>query len=159
MNPRQQGALTSFSRAVRELKATGVIRSDRYLGDIAEFLCADAYGIVLEGNLREGGHDGRRGDLKVQVKFGGGKKTNVDLGDPDSYDELYVVLGQYSVVRSKAFDGDFLVYKLTAQEVRAMKQRSGKFSCGSSRFNCPPDRVIRMDKEEALGSDAQPKNC
>ena len=145
MDPRQKAALTKFAEAVTELKAAGVIRSDRYLGDVAEFLCADAFGIHLEKNLREGGHDGHRGTLKVQVKFGGGKKTNVDLGDPNVYDELFVVLGQGSVVRSARFDGDFLVYKLTAEEVRGMKRPGGKYSCGSARFSCTPDHVIRLN--------------
>jgi hypothetical protein len=145
MDIRQRAALSKFAESVTELKAAGVIRSDRYLGDVAEFLCADAFGIRLENNLREGGHDGYRGGLKVQVKFGGGKKTNVDLGDPDAYDELFVVLGQGSVVRSAGFDGDFLVYKLTAEEVKRMKRPGGKYSCGSARFARTPDHVIRLD--------------
>jgi hypothetical protein len=137
--------MVKFAEAVSELKAAGVIRSDRYLGDVAEFLCADAFGIVLENNLREAGHDGRRGDLRVQVKFGGGKKLNVDLGHPDAYDEIYIVLGQGSVLRSPSHKGDFLVYKLTADEVRGMQRQGGKFSCGSARFRCNPDHVIHLD--------------
>jgi hypothetical protein len=145
MEPRQRKALARFAQAVAELRDTGVIRSHRYLGDVAEFLCADAFDIELEENLREGGHDGRRSDLKVQVKYGGGKKTNVGLGNPDAYDELFVVLGRGSVVRSKKFDGDFLVYRFTSDEVRKLKNRSGGFSCGSSQFARDPDHIIRLD--------------
>jgi hypothetical protein len=146
MDQRQRAAIAKFSEAVAELKVAGVIRSDRYLGDVAEFLCADAFGIKLEQNLREGGHDGRRGDVKVQVKYGGGKKTNVDLGNPNAYGELYVVLGRGSIVRSSRYDGDFLVYKLTADQVRALKNGSGGYSCGGSQFSRAPDLVIRLDE-------------
>lgn len=145
MEQHQRAALKKFAEAVAELKDSGVIRSDRYLGDVAEFLCADAFGIQLEENLREGGHDGRRGDLKVQIKYGGGKKTNMDLGNPDAYDELYAVLGSGSVVRSRNFDGDFLVYRLTSDEVRKLKNPSGRFSCGASRFARDPDHIIHLN--------------
>lgn len=74
------------------------MRSDRYLGDLAEFLCADALDIDLASNLRKIGHDGTRVEVRVQVKYGGGKKTNVDLGDPDTYQEIYIVLGEESTL-------------------------------------------------------------
>ena len=36
-------ALTGFTASIEALKASGVIRSHRYLGDIAGYLSADAY--------------------------------------------------------------------------------------------------------------------
>ncbi len=150
MNDKQRAALVQFGQAVRELKACGVLRSDRFLGDIAEFLCAGAYGIQLVENLREVGHDGMRDGRRVQVKYGGGKKTNMDLGNPDKYDEVYVVLGEGSVMRSTLHAGDFLVYVLQADEVQFMKSKKGTYSCGRSRFAYPPDRVINLsDLEQA----------
>ncbi|MFH0977258.1 MAG: hypothetical protein V1874_15875 [Spirochaetota bacterium] len=149
MNKRQRCALVDFRRSIEELKATGVIRSDRYLGDIAEFLCADAYEIDLATNLRQAGHDGLRQDQRVQIKYGGGKKTNVDLGDPSTYDEVYVVLGRDSVVRKHANKADFLVYCLTAAEVRKIgTTRRGKYSCGASQFARPADRAILLSEAE-----------
>jgi len=144
MNERQKTAIEDFASVITELKAAGVIRSHRYLGDIAEFLCADAFDIVLSDNLREEGHDGMRGDVKVQVKYGGGKKTNVDLGNPDEYQEIYIVLGRESVVRTNAYNDDFIVYKLTSGEVRAMRRPSGNFSCGRGPLSREPDLRISM---------------
>lgn len=143
MNQRQQRAIISFAASIDELKDAGVIRSDRYLGDLAEFLCADAFGIDLVTNLRQAGHDGMREQLRAQIKYGGGTKTNVDLGDPSTYEEIYVVLGKESVVRRYAHDADFLIYKLTAEEVAAMGQtKKGKYSCGANPFLRAPDQVI-----------------
>ncbi|MHB1401708.1 MAG: DUF6998 domain-containing protein [Thiobacillus sp.] len=144
MNNRQKTAIENFASAITELNAAGVIRSHRYLGDIAEFLCADAFDIVLSDNLREEGHDGMRDDAKVQVKYGGGKKTNVDLGNPDEYQEIYIVLGRESVVRTKTYDEDFVVYKLTSDEVRTMCTPSGNYSCGRGPLSREPDLRISM---------------
>ncbi|MFY0523693.1 hypothetical protein ACN28I_11075 [Archangium gephyra] len=145
MNPRQSAASKDFARAINELKKAGVIRSHRYLGDIAEFLCADAFGIDLATNLRQVGHDGLRGKVRAEVKYGGGKKTNVDLGNPDAYDEVYVVLGRESVVRAPVHEGDFLVYIFTADEARAMKTPGGSYSCGASYFEKAPQHVISLE--------------
>lgn len=107
MNSRQQLAITKFKASIKELKDSGVIRSHRYLGDLAEFPCADALKIDLATNLRQAGHDGMRAQLRAQIKYGGGAKTNVDLGSPLTYEEVYVVLGKDSVVRSHPHDADF----------------------------------------------------
>ena len=144
MNNRQKAAIEAFATAISGLKEADVIRSHRYLGDIAEFLCADAFGIALSDNLREEGHDGMRGGVKVQVKYGGGKKTNVDLGNPDEYEEIYIVLGLESVVRTAGYDGDFVVYKLTSDEVRTMRTPKGKYSCGRGPLSRTPDICISM---------------
>jgi hypothetical protein len=149
MDERQQRALIRFNNSIRELKAAGVIRSDRYLGDIAEFLCADAFGIDLATNQRQAGHDGFRQNMKVQIKYGGGKKTNMDLGDPSTYDEVYVVLGKDSVVRKHVHPADFLVYRLTADEVRNIGTTpGGSYSCGTSQFDRPADRCISVIEGE-----------
>lgn len=149
MNQEQRIALLKFGSAIQELMDCGVIRSHRYLGDIAEFLCADEFGVVLENNLREVGHDGVVNESRVQIKFGGGKKTNIDLGNPASYDEVLVVLGKESVVRTHVSNADFLVYRLTADEVRALgTTRNGKYSCGSAQFAKLPDREVSLVSKE-----------
>ena len=150
MNQDQQKAIKAFASAISELNRTEVIRSHRYLGDIAEFLCADAFGIVLSENLREEGHDGMRGDVKVQVKYGGGKKTNVDLGNPNEYTEIYIVLGRESVVRTTEHAEDFVVYKLTADEVRTMRTKKGKYSCGRTPLSRKPDLLISIANLEDI---------
>lgn len=148
MNSRQQLAIINFKASIKELKDSGVIRSHRYLGDLAEFLCADSLKIDLATNMRQTGHDGMRTLMRAQIKYGGGTKTNVDLGNPFAYEEVYVVLGKDSVVRSHAHDADFLIYKFTSEEVVAMGQtKKGKYSCGASRFRRPPDEVIYLREQ------------
>ena len=61
-----------------------------------------------------------RKGFKVQIKYGGSKKTNIDLGNPDIYQEIYVVLGKDSVVRKHQAEADFLVYKLTSDDIKAI---------------------------------------
>lgn len=146
MNQQQNAAIHQFRSAVKALKAAGVIRSDRFLGDIAEFLCADALGVELSHNLRQHGHDGIRGGKRVQVKYAGGKKTNLDLGDPLAYDELYVVMGEESVVRNANEPGDFLVYRFLSEDVRTMQKPKGNYSCGKAALPARPTHVINLDK-------------
>lgn len=143
MNQRQKLAITNFSKAIKELKDAGVIRSHRYLGDLAEFICAKTFNIDLATNMRQTGHDGMREQLRAQIKYGGGTKTNVDLGDPTTYEEVYVVLGKESILRSHPHDADFIIYKLSSEEVSAMgTTKKGKYSCGAAPFRRPPDEAI-----------------
>ncbi|WP_315139142.1 hypothetical protein [Achromobacter marplatensis] len=143
MNEKQRVAIKQFIVAVRGLKDASVIRSHRYLGDLAEFLCADRLKVNLSTNLREVGHDGVRETLRAQIKYGGGKKTNMDLGDPSKYEEIYVVLGKESVIRKQLCDADFQIYKFTSAQVFAMgKNGKGGYSCGPKHFRRPPDERI-----------------
>lgn len=148
MNLNQKNALLAFGAAVELLKQAKVIRSHRYLGDIAEFLCAELTGIDLATNLRQVGHDGMRGELRAQIKYGGGKKTNIDLGNPANYDEIYVVLGEGSVLRTYSAPEEFIVYRLTASQVAALTPiANGRYSCGKRTFSGAPDFVIALSGE------------
>jgi hypothetical protein len=132
MNLQQKEAITNFHSAIKELRNVGVIRSDRYLGDLGEFLCADEFGINLATNLREVGHDGLRNTIKVEIKYGGGSKKNIDLGNPNNYEEVYIVLGKESVIRPIVDDADFLVYKLSATQVKLchlVSKADNTYSC------------------------------
>ena len=142
MDTRQKEAIARFSASIKELREAGVIRSHRYLGDLGEFLCADAFGIDLAKNLREVGHDGLREKLKVQIKYNGGAKTNIDLGDPAEYEEVYIVLGKNSVARPTEHPADYLVYVLSSAEVHAMRTPKGKYSCGKGQLPALPARAI-----------------
>ena len=145
MNNTQRRAIRNFFAAINELRETEVIRSHRYLGDLGEFLCADAFGIDLAQNLRQVGHDGMREDLRVQIKYNGGSKTNIDLGDPAEYDEVYVVLGVESVARPIAHLADYLIYVLSSEEVFAMRTPKGKYSCGKRQLPAEPAHTIYLE--------------
>lgn len=153
MTPRQLAALKQFAAVVKELRDSGVIRSHRYLGDIAEFVCSRTHNVVLEENLRAPGHDGVRRGNRVQVKYGGGSKTNVSLGNPETYEEILVVLGPDSVLRDKDEKADLLIYTLTAEDVRACAPGPlGTFSCGKRALKKKVPERISL---EALVKSAQ----
>jgi len=130
--------------AIARLRDEGIVRSHRYLGDLGEFLCADAFGIDLARNLRQVGHDGQREDLRAQIKYHGGKTTTVNLGDPDRYDEVFVVLGPDSVLRPDGHPEEFLVYLLTAAEVRAFESENGNYFCTERRLPRRPTRCMGL---------------
>lgn len=95
MTPEQESAIARFFEAVERLEELDVIRSSRFLGDIGEFLCADTFGTVLADELRLPGYDGTHEGKRVQVKFNNSPTgNNINVGDPDKYEELVVILGR-----------------------------------------------------------------
>jgi hypothetical protein len=117
------------------LRDSGIIRSHRYLGDIAEFLCADKFGVNLATNLRQLGHDGLLKTKRVQIKYHGGKSTTVDLGDPENYDEVFVVLWPDSIFRPKDKPKKFLIYRLSASQARNFESKATSYYCTANRLN------------------------
>ena len=146
MNDEEKQAIKSFFEAVSDLKRLGIIRSDKYLGDLAEYISAYFYNIELAESGREPGHDGQDQEGRVQVKYHGSiTRTNIDLGRPDEYENLLVVLGPNSLLRSSYYEGDFLVYRLSADQVREhINHNSGTYSCGREPFSREPDRVLNL---------------
>lgn len=83
MTSDQESALAAFFEAVDRLEKVGIIRSSRFLGDIGEFLCADAFGTVLAEQLRLPGHDGVHDEKRVQIKFNNSPTgNNINVGNP-----------------------------------------------------------------------------
>jgi hypothetical protein len=139
-------AIKGFFDQVQKLKDLKIIRHDTYLGDIGEFISAYFYDIELAESGREPGHDGMDNDGRVQVKYHGSiTRTNVNLGKPDEYENLLVVLGPNSLLRSHIYEDDFLVYRFTSDEVKAhLNVGSGSYSCGQSPFERQPDRTLNL---------------
>jgi hypothetical protein len=140
----QLSAIRKFFDAVRKLRDVNVIRSHRFLGDLGEFVCACTFEIALSRNQREQGLDGYRGTKRVQVKYHGGKSTTAGLGNPKTYDEVYLVLGPESVLREKGDSKDFLVYKFSSQGAKKHRTRRGKFQISKGRLPTRPTRRISM---------------
>lgn len=108
--------------AVSELLEWGIIRSDKYLGDLAEYICAHFYEIEFASSGRQAGHDDIDCDGYVQVKHHGScTRTNIDLGNPGMYDHVLVVLGKTSLLRSSMYADDVLVYRVSSNSVRQYK--------------------------------------
>jgi hypothetical protein len=117
MTEAQSSAIAQFFAAVERLKSLKVIRSDKYLGDIAEFICKDQFGLELATSGRQPGYDGHIKNKRIQVKFAGGSSTTVDCGDPKKYDELFILLGPKSVLRSESKPKGFVAFRIPSATV------------------------------------------
>ncbi len=146
MEQKYKAALVDFFNAIDELKKLGIIRSDKYLGDIGEYICKHFYELELASSGREPGHDGYDKDGKVQVKYHGSiTKTNVSLGNPGEYDSLLVVLGPNSLLRCSDYKEDFLIYRMSSEEVKNYHNHStNTYSCGKTPFLRSPDKRLNI---------------
>jgi hypothetical protein len=143
-------AISEFFDAVAKLRKLGVIRSDKYLGDLAEYIGQHFYEIELAVSGRQVGYDGVDKEGKVQVKYHGSPtRTNIDLGDPNQYDNLLVVLGPGSLLRSTSHAEEFLVYRMSSATARRhLNQKKGTYSCGKLPFARQPDKVLSFQAAE-----------
>lgn len=148
MDKKIKKAIAEFFISVKTLKDLGVFRSDKYLGDLGEYICKYLYDIELAENGRQQGYDGidTKDSSLVQVKFhGSSTRTNIDLGDPDKYDYLLVVLGPDSLLRAPSNTGDFLIYRFSSTTVKNYKQGdSNSYSCGKSAFTQAPIKTLSL---------------
>lgn len=107
-----------------------MIRSDKVLGDLAEWICVEFYGVSLATSGRNPGYDGVIGERKVQVKAHNSPKgTNLNVGNPDKYDELIVLIGPRSLLRVGPSGQTFHVYRFTADHVNAHFRRDSGWFC------------------------------
>ena len=139
-------AISEFFDAVAKLRKLEVIRSDKYLGDLAEYIGKHFYEIDLAVSGRQVGYDGVDEEGTVQVKYHGSPtRTNIDLGDPNQYDNLLVVLGPGSLLRSTAHSEEFLVYRMSSATAKShLNQKKGTYSCGKTPFARQPDKVLSL---------------
>lgn len=101
MNTKEKEAIEGFFSAIKKLKDCKIIRSETYLGDIAEFIVKDANGVELAQSSRQKGYDGTyKENKRVQVKSHFGEiGTNILFNydkNEDNFDDLIVILGPFS---------------------------------------------------------------
>lgn len=145
MTPEQESAILAFFESVACLEKLEVIRSSRFLGDIGEFMCSETFGTELSPQLRQRGHDGMSGEDRVQVKFNNSTKgNNINVGNPEDYEVLVVVIGPNSKLREKDHGpSQFRLYRYTNTEVLAWKSQGGDFYCAKSRLKaCKSKHVL-----------------
>lgn len=122
-----------------------MIRSDKILGDLAEWICTDRYGLVLATSGRHPGYDGMIGQSKVQVKAHNSPKgTNLSVGNPDLYDELIVLIGPRSRLRVGPAGQTFHVYRFTASHVAANLQRASGCYCAKKSLTDMQYEVVNI---------------
>ncbi|PPD42164.1 MAG: hypothetical protein CTY16_14850 [Methylobacter sp.] len=146
MNNETKQAISQFFESIEKLKQFGVFRSDKYLGDLGEYISQYFYNIELAKSGRQPGHDGIDSEGLVQVKYHGSiTRTNIDLGNPDEYQNLLIVLGPNSLLRNSSVEGDFLVYRMSADTVRQFKNENKEtYSCGKEPFAGQPSNVLNL---------------
>ena len=143
MTKDQETAIENFFVSVSQLKELGIIRSDKYLGDIAEFLGQCWFGLELAESGRQVGYDGKIGKAKIQVKFNGGGSTTVNCGDPNEYDELMIVLGPDSALRTADGENSFQIYRIPSDAVLRREPHSD----GKRRYSknqLPTEYMLRL---------------
>jgi hypothetical protein len=121
MNDTQNQALQIFFKSLDLLKSLNIVRSDVIFGDIGEFLCTVVFeGLTLVSEKTNAGFDAHLRDQKVQIKFSNSSDAkNIDLGDPQNYQQLIVVLGRNSAHRMDGDpDTDYLFYMFSSNEVK-----------------------------------------
>ncbi|PLA73803.1 hypothetical protein CYQ88_09280 [Hydrogenovibrio sp. SC-1] len=120
MTEEQKEAIQNFFKSLKVLKRMGIVRSDVVLGDIGEFLCTFAFpGLQLMTEKTNEGYDAYFNNKKVQIKYSNSRDAkNIDLGKPDKYQELIIVLGKNSAHRMAGeLDVDYVFYRYSSSEV------------------------------------------
>ncbi|TMN21898.1 DUF6998 domain-containing protein [Lentibacillus cibarius] len=141
----EKDAIISFFKSVKELREKGVVRSDKYLGDIGEYICQQKYGIELCQSGRQKGYDGIKGGKKYQIKFhNSAKRTNEYFGDPDEYDLVLLVVGPSSLLRNDQHYNKFHIYEINSEYVKEnFRQKSG-YCCGKEKLSKMDYDVIAL---------------
>jgi len=120
MTEEQKEAIQNFFKSLKVLRRIDVVRSDVILGDIGEFLCTAAFpGLQLVPEKTKEGYDAYFNKKKVQIKYSNSHDAkNIDLGKPEKYQELIVVLGKNSAHRMAGEpDVDYIFYRYSNSEV------------------------------------------
>lgn len=114
----QHELIQNFFNAIQALKDANIIRSDRYLGDIGEYLAAEKYNVTLSENQREEIIDGHIEGRSVQIKYNGSPtKTNIDVGRADQYDFLILIMARRSLHFPDDCSAEMISYQIESEEI------------------------------------------
>jgi len=119
-------SIINFFNSVKELSNKNVIRSSNFIGNIAEFICCEFYGLDMCKNQREMGFDAMSNDknkYKFQIKINNSaKKTNQTIGDPSKYSFLLLVITSNSFLFNNKFSSArVLIYKIPSEKLQKKK--------------------------------------
>ena len=130
--------------AAAKLRAMQVIRSDRFLGDIGEFLAASEFELQLAKSPRQEGHDTEGEIDRVQIKFHNSPtRTNINLGEPTKYDRVLIVVGPDSLLHPASdYAGKYCFYEFTASYVQQNFSTKKAYSCGKQALLAPIRAIL-----------------
>ncbi|KAA9022307.1 hypothetical protein [Niallia endozanthoxylica] len=118
MNPEQREAIYEFFKVTKKLKDLDIVRSSSYLGNIAEFVCSNLYGITLSESQREESLDGVDiNGIKVEIKSHDGESGNnivmSKYKDGQNFKDLIVFLAPSSKIRPNNIpQNTFAIYRI-----------------------------------------------
>jgi hypothetical protein len=137
--------IKEYLACILKLRDAKIVRSGKILGDIGEWLCIQQFGLVPETSGRHPGYDGKIGNSRVQVKVHNSPEgTNLNVGNPENYDELIVILGPHSRLRIGHTKSSFNVYRFSSSNVtRLMKNESG-FYCARAILENEHPEIIKF---------------
>ncbi len=142
----QKELIKNYLASIASLFEAKLIRSAKVLGDLAEWFCVQRYGLVLEKSGRHPGYDGRIGKFRVQVKAHNSPEgTNLNVGNPEKYDELIVLIGPLSRLRVGPPGLDFHVYRFPANHVKAFFKKEKGCYCAKKGLLARDFEVIELD--------------
>lgn len=120
MDTTEKKLIREYFESIAKLQDKNIVRSDKVLGDLGEWMCVKEFELVLEESGRHQGYDGKINGERVQVKVHNSpERTNLSVGDPEKYDHLIVLIGPRSRLRSGSKDESFHAYRFTSAEVRS----------------------------------------
>ncbi|MDH2208674.1 hypothetical protein N5J53_16820 [Empedobacter sp. GD03644] len=136
--------LSKFFQATKELQEHKIIRSSKYTGDIAEYLCKEIYGLTLCESQREIGYDAIKDELKYQIKINNSsQKTNQEIGNPEKYDVLLLLITS----ESKLFNSEYSPYFITLYKIESKDLFDEKYIAKTKLSTLKPEILITEDLE------------
>lgn len=143
--------LYQFYELIKELRNEGIVRSDNIFGDIGEYLCTQIYpNLTLVQSKTNPGYDATEEGKKIQIKFSDScDAKNINVGKPDEYDVLIVVLGPKSAHRYKNDDisrkDKILFYRFTSLEVKEnFKTENNHYSLSRTKQFKPAEKELEL---------------
>ncbi|WP_442636557.1 hypothetical protein [Rossellomorea marisflavi] len=122
----EKGLLREFFEVVNKMKSANIIRSDRFLGDIGEFIISKELNVKLESNLRNEGFDATLKDKKYEIKYANGSKTNVSVSAEADYEYLVVLVGGDSKLSKNKVSGTFDVFLIPKENILKEANKGNK---------------------------------
>ena len=147
---KQKIAIKEFYKSIKILEDLKVIRSKVVFGDIGEFLCTITFqNLKLVQEKTNEGYDAIDNEQKVQIKFSDSSYTkNIDLGDPEKYDYLIVVLTRESAHIYKSDEEkncDYYFYKFSKSDVQKLKINSGTYTLSKTKHKQNAIKTLNIE--------------
>lgn len=140
LNKNEKDTLKLFFEIVENLKTFEIIRSSKYLGDIAEHICEKFYPIELSKNQKEKGFDAidKNNGKIYQIKINNSaQKTNQIVGNKSSYNILLLLVTKNSLLFNSSDKNVFIaIYNIPSKSI------TGNYIAKTFLNKLSPDKLL-----------------